>query len=139
MSQSKSRFSFSFHPKLLDTLRGYSRQDFAADLGPSVTLAIYRVVQEGLINALRHSQATKIETVVESDGQRIVVTLTDDGIGLPSDWARPGHFGLRGLAERVEHLGGEFTVKNRSSGGPLRGVMLRAEIPLGATAQGAPS
>jgi two-component system sensor histidine kinase UhpB len=103
------------------------RQDFSADLGPSVALAIYRVVQEGLINALRHAQASRIETSVESDAKSIVVTLTDDGVGLPADWSRPGHFGLRGLAERVERLGGTFTVSNC----PNRGVKLRAEIPLG--------
>jgi len=104
------------------------RQDFSEDLGPSVTLAIYRVVQEGLINALRHAQASKVDTEVQSDGKRIVVTVTDDGVGLPSDWSRPGHFGLRGLAERVEHLGGGFTVSNSST----RGVTLQANIPLGA-------
>jgi two-component system sensor histidine kinase UhpB len=103
------------------------RQNFSADLGPSVALAIYRVVQEGLINALRHAQASRIETSVESDAKSIVVTLTDDGVGLPADWSRPGHFGLRGLAERVERLGGTFIVSNR----PNSGVKLRAEIPLG--------
>ena len=36
----------------------------------------------------------------------MTVTVTDDGVGLPQHWSRPGHFGLRGLAERVEHLGG---------------------------------
>jgi two-component system sensor histidine kinase UhpB len=103
------------------------RQDFSADLGPSVALTIYRVVQEGLINALRHAQASRIETSVESDERSIVVTLTDNGVGLAADWSRPGHFGLRGLAERVERLGGTFTVSNRVN----RGVKLRAEIPLG--------
>jgi two-component system sensor histidine kinase UhpB len=103
------------------------RQNFSTDLGPSVTLAIYRVVQEGLINALRHSQASQVDTVVESNGGSIVVTVTDDGVGLPADWSRPGHFGLRGLAERVEHLGGVLTVGNRTP----RGVGLKAEIPLG--------
>jgi two-component system sensor histidine kinase UhpB len=106
------------------------RQNFSADLGPSVTLAIYRVVQEGLINALRHAQASRVQTVVESDGERIIVTVTDDGVGLPADWSRPGHFGLRGLADRVEHLGGVFTISNC----PPRGVRLKAEIPLGAAA-----
>ncbi|MEJ0036727.1 MAG: sensor histidine kinase [Gammaproteobacteria bacterium] len=103
------------------------RQDFSADLGPSVALAIYRVVQEGLINALRHAQALRIETTVVSDDKSIVVTLNDDGVGLPADWSRPGHFGLRGLAERVERLGGRFSVANS----PNSGVKLRAEIPLG--------
>jgi two-component system sensor histidine kinase UhpB len=68
-----------------------------------------------------------VETVVESDQKSIIVTLTDDGIGLPADWSRPGHFGLRGLAERVERVGGTFSVSNRSD----RGVKLTAEIPLG--------
>ena len=101
---------------------------FAEDLGPSVALAIYRVVQEGLINALRHAQAKHIEVCVESDVAQIVVSVMDDGEGLPKDWARPGHFGLRGLTDRVERLGGAFTVTNRSTGG----VELRAVIPLGA-------
>jgi two-component system sensor histidine kinase UhpB len=102
------------------------RHTLAGDLGPSVTLAIYRVVQEGLINALRHAQASHVNINVESDAERIVVSVTDDGIGLPEGWARPGHFGLRGLSERVEHLGGVFKVGNREP----RGASLNAEIPL---------
>ncbi len=104
------------------------RHTLAGDLGPSVTLAIYRVVQEGLINALRHAQAAHVNINVESDAERIVVSVTDDGIGLPQEWARPGHFGLRGLSERVEHLGGVFKVGNREP----RGASLNAEIPLAA-------
>jgi two-component system, NarL family, sensor histidine kinase UhpB len=102
------------------------RHTLAGDLGPSVTLAIYRVVQEGLINALRHAQASHVNINVESDAERIVVSVTDDGVGLPQEWARPGHFGLRGLSERVEHLGGVFKVRNREP----RGASLNAEIPL---------
>jgi len=102
------------------------RHSLTGDLGPSVTLAIYRVVQEGLINALRHAQALHVNINVESDAERIVVSVTDDGVGLPREWMRPGHFGLRGLTERVEHLGGVFTVRNREP----RGVSLSANIPL---------
>ncbi len=110
------------HPSIELSLR----QDLPADLGPSVTLAIYRVVQEGLINALRHAQPSRVAIDVHSDSARIVVTVADDGVGLPAAWARPGHFGLRGLAERVEQLGGVFSVGNRKDGG----VCLTAEIPL---------
>jgi two-component system sensor histidine kinase UhpB len=56
------------------------------------------------------------------------VEVADDGIGLPQEWTRPGHFGLRGLSERVERLGGAFSVANRSP----HGVAVRADIPLGA-------
>jgi signal transduction histidine kinase len=96
------------------------------DLGPSVTLAIYRIVQEGLINALRHANAKRVEISVESDARRIAVTIIDDGVGLAEEWARPGRFGLRGLTERVEHLGGTLAVGNREP----HGVRLAAEIPL---------
>ena len=54
-----------------------------------------------MINALRHAQASRVDIAVEGDAQRIRVTVADDGVGLPADWARPGHFGLRGLADRV--------------------------------------
>jgi two-component system sensor histidine kinase UhpB len=102
------------------------RQEIPADLGPSVALAIYRVVQEGLINALRHAQATRVEVAVSAGADRIAVSVRDDGVGLPADWARAGHFGLRGLAERVAQLGGTFSVANGAAGG----VELGAAIPL---------
>jgi len=58
------------------------------------------------------------------------VAVSDDGVGLPAQWSRPGHFGLRGLAERLEHLGGKLEVRNREP----RGVSLTAQIPLTAGA-----
>lgn len=109
----------------------FLRHELSSDLGPSVTLAAYRVVQESLINALRHARASNIEIVLETrvDDQQMVVTVTDDGVGLPASWSRPGHFGLRGLSERVEHLGGNLTVSNREP----RGVCVTAVIPLSFT------
>ena len=83
-------------------------------------------MQEGLINALRHAQASRVDIAVQCDVRRIVATVIDDGVGLATDWARPGHFGLRGLAERVQQLGGTFTIGNSQG----RGVCLTADIPL---------
>jgi len=103
-----------------------AHHDLSAELGPSVTLTIYRVAQEGLVNALRHAQATQVQIDLHSNSRHIVLTVTDDGVGLAPDWSRPGHFGLRGLADRVEHLGGSFTVANHEP----HGVRLSAEIPL---------
>jgi len=101
-----------------------------ADLGASATLAAYRVVQEGLVNALRHARASRVMIDIGSQGGRMIVSVTDDGVGLPENWSRPGHFGLRGLAERVEHLGGTLQVRNHEP----HGVCLTAEIPLAAGA-----
>src|ERR1700730_3384076 len=103
-----------------------ARHDLSAELGPTVTLTIYRVAQEGLVNALRHAQATQVEIALHSNANHIALTVTDDGVGLAPDWSRPGHFGLRGLADRVEHLGGSFTVGNHEP----HGVRLSAEVPL---------
>jgi two-component system sensor histidine kinase UhpB len=101
------------------------KHDLSEQLGPSVTLAIYRVVQEGLINALRHAQASQVEITVQSDSRRIVVTVADDGVGMPTAETPPGHFGLRGLAERIAGLGGGFDIRRREP----HGVCLVAEIP----------
>src|SRR4029079_19070199 len=102
------------------------QHELTADLGPSVSLAIYRIVQEGLINALRHAQASRVDIDVRADGERIAVSVRDDGVGLPADWSRPGHFGLKGFDDRVAQLGGRFSVANSTI---ARGVDLQAEIP----------
>jgi len=104
------------------------RHQLPAELGASVTLAAYRVVQEGLVNALRHAHAAQVMIEVSSSAERMTVAVTDDGVGLPANWSRPGHFGLRGLAERVEHLGGNLQVRSIEP----HGVRLTAEIPLAA-------
>jgi two-component system sensor histidine kinase UhpB len=113
------------HPLIALTLR----HDLPPDLGPSVTLAIYRLIQEGVINAIRHASPSRVDVEVRSDPQRIVVTVADDGIGLPAEWSKPGHFGLRGLNDRVTQLGGSFQVENAARGG----TRLTAEIPLAAS------
>ena len=114
------------HPSIALSLH----HELPLDLGPSVTLALYRIVQEGLINALRHARASNVVIDVQSDGRRIVATVADDGVGLPPDWTRPGHYGLRGLTDRVHQLGGIFTIDSQQG----RGVKLTADIPLSATA-----
>jgi len=102
------------------------QHDLPADLGSSVTLAAYRVVQEGLINALRHAHARHVQIELKFAAQSMIITVADDGVGLTADWSRPGHFGLRGLAARVESLGGVFSIANQEP----HGVRLVAEIPL---------
>jgi two-component system sensor histidine kinase UhpB len=101
--------------------------ELPADLGASVTLAAYRIVQEGLVNAVRHARASRVAIDVRAVGEWLSVSVTDDGVGLPQNWSRPGHFGLRGLAERVERLGGSLSVGNLEP----RGARIGAQIPLG--------
>ena len=112
------------HPSIALSLR----QELAVDPGPSISLAAYRVVQEGLSNALRHAHASRVEVELRADPRHLLVTVSDDGAGLPESWSRPGHFGLRGLGERIGHLGGTLTLRR----GEHRGTLLAAQIPLAA-------
>jgi two-component system sensor histidine kinase UhpB len=111
------------HPKTALRLK----HELKSDLSPTVALTVYRVVQEGLINALRHAQASRIDIEVANDAGRIRATVTDDGVGLPPDWSQPGHYGLRGLQDRVDQLKGTFNIGSTAGGG----VRLGADIPLG--------
>lgn len=105
------------------------RHELSMDLGTSITMAIYRVVQEGVINAVRHANPTSIAVEVLGSPSSVRVRVIDDGVGLTQEWSRPGHFGLRGLQERLAMLGGLLTIEAHAP----HGVELTAEIPLGAT------
>ncbi len=93
-------------------------------------LAAYRIAQEGLTNALRHSRARRVRLAVEVAAAQdcLQIQVLDDGVGPPQDWRRPGHFGLRWLSERAEALGGELQLQARAGGG----AELLARLPLGA-------
>jgi two-component system, NarL family, sensor histidine kinase UhpB len=95
-------------------------------LGESYSLAAYRILQEAVTNALKHADARKIEIGIRDDEGTLEVEVMDDGRGLPQDWQRPGHFGVRGMRERVRALGGALDIENRAEGG----TRVRARLPL---------
>jgi signal transduction histidine kinase len=83
----------------------------------------YFVCSEALSNATKHAHASAIHVKVTADTERLTVSVTDDGVGGAT---LDGGTGLRGLADRVEGLGGTLTV-GPSTGG---GTRLVAELPL---------
>lgn len=90
-------------------------------------LALYRAAQEGITNALRHGRARHLTLELQPGVEELTLTVEDDGAGLAADWQqKPGHHGLRWLAERVLGQGGRLVVENASS----RGVRLRVVLPL---------
>jgi signal transduction histidine kinase len=102
------------------------RLDLALDrrLPDQIESAAYFVASEALANAAKHSHGSEVRVAASDDGQILIVEVADDGIG---GAGTAGGSGLRGLADRVEALGGRFTV----SSPPGRGTTLRAEIPCG--------
>lgn len=76
---------------------------------------VVAVVRECLANAARHAQATRVEVSVTADDDAVVVTVDDDGVGLP-DGARRAS-GTRNLEERAQRRGGSFELASRAEGG----------------------
>ncbi|WP_433213427.1 sensor histidine kinase [Microtetraspora malaysiensis] len=93
-------------------------------LEPDVELVLYRVLQEGLTNAVRHAAARHVRGVLAFDDGRVVLEVADDGRGRDRD-ARGG-FGLCSLAERARAVGGTLTTDDSPGGG----FTLRAELPV---------
>ena len=88
----------------------------AGDLPPSATQATaYRIVQEALTNVVRHSAASRATIVLDRDADHLVVTVLDDGSGIPAD--SPERGGLRGMRERAELVDGALTVAPGAGGG----------------------
>jgi two-component system sensor histidine kinase UhpB len=97
-----------------------------AKLGDTLATSAYRIVQESVANALRHAAAGRIAILVGADASDLLVRVEDNGGGLPADWQRPGHFGLRGMRERATALGGSFDLGVGNNGG----VCVSARLPL---------
>ncbi len=94
---------------------------------PRVAEVIWRLAQEGLMNAQKHARAHRVQVRLDLQTKEVVFQAQDDGIGLPADAEnKPGHYGLRGLRERVEGLGGTFRLTTTQP----RGTLLEARIPL---------
>jgi signal transduction histidine kinase len=97
-------------------------------LGETLNLALYRMVQEGLTNCVRHAGARNLYVDLTrepgSEG-RILLEIRDDGIGFDPADATNGH-GLTGMRERVALLQGFFEVISQ----PGEGTTIRAEIPI---------
>jgi two-component system, NarL family, sensor histidine kinase UhpB len=100
--------------------------DLPEPLGTSLTLAVYRILQEAVTNALRHAQASRIAIALHVAGDALLLDISDDGRGLAPDWQRPGHYGVHGMTDRARALGGTLNVDNRPHGG----VRVATSIPL---------
>jgi len=93
-------------------------------LDEGVEAAVYYLAAESLTNAAKHADASEARVEITNANEEVVVTIRDNGSGGAS--AARGS-GLRGLADRIEALGGRFVLESPSGGGTL----VRATLPLG--------
>jgi two-component system sensor histidine kinase UhpB len=101
-----------------------ARGDFS-DLGGDAQLVVYRVAQEALSNAARHSGARRVEAQLRrTDGGGVVLEVADDGRGFAFDESQRG-LGIAGMRERALLIGSELTIESR----PGSGTTVRLLVP----------
>ena len=120
------QYSRSIGAKFDLAVRFKARGFTAERLPTAVETALYRVVQEAITNVVRHAHATRIDVLTERHGDRVRVMVEDDGVGFEPKRVRGGdHFGLLGMRERAESLGGTMTVESS----PGVGTTVVVEVP----------
>jgi two-component system sensor histidine kinase UhpB len=88
----------------------------------NMELALYRIAQEALNNVVRHAKANRAAVNINFSEREIKLEISDDGVGFvmpasSTDFAPSGHFGLLGMKERSELIGGRFEFKSEAGGG----------------------
>lgn len=117
---------FEFRTALATTYEGSATP---VPLPPATTRQVLSIAAEALENAHRHARATRVDVRAEATPTHLVVTIHDDGRGLPSamtleDLRRTGHFGLLGMTERAASVGARIRLTTD------KGTEVRVEVPL---------
>jgi two-component system, NarL family, sensor kinase len=142
-----TRLSHRLHPSLLDRVGlstavrvlchdlsgrhglevSFTDRDVPRELPEAPALAVYRVAQEALRNALKHSQANRAEVLLSADAKSLTLEVADDGQGFDSErgWETRG-LGLQSMRERVQMLNGTIFVQST----PGAGTSVRVEVPI---------
>ena len=99
----------------------------AHNLPYDVEQELYFALREGIINAIRHSRATELNLSLAQNQDACCVDLRDNGVGFDkSSVAGSGGFGLKGMRERIEKVGGHVAIETA----PGKGTCISIEVPL---------
>ncbi|MGB2965273.1 MAG: sensor histidine kinase [Anaerolineales bacterium] len=124
-----------FIPALRDLINDWSRINKIPVVNPigeictlqnDVEQALFRIVQEGLSNVARHSQASQVKVEFSCTQEEASLIISDDGIGFDQSMVEDQSLGLRNMTKRIEALGGKFLVESS----PGQGTQLTALCPL---------
>ena len=97
-----------------------------APIPKDIAITLFRIVQEGLNNTLRHAGARQVTLELTAGAGEYGFTLQDDGCGFDPNSARDGwSHGIMGMQQRVRALGGQFSLESA----PGRGTTLRVTVP----------
>jgi two-component system sensor histidine kinase DegS len=104
----------------------FDHNDQFGRLAPPLETAVFRIVQEALNNACRHSRSKKVRVVLLAQGGHIHVEVQDWGIGFDPGTVKENSFGLRGIRERAKMLDGQATIDSA----PNNGTRVVVDLPV---------
>lgn len=105
---------------------GFSSSGVITRLNPEAQLALFRVLQECLSNAAKHAKATVLEVRLAALGDRVALSVKDDGVGFEPASPKRGHYGLINMRERALKVGGEVII----DAAPGKGTHVTFSIPM---------
>lgn len=95
-------------------------------LPANLEITLYRIVQEALTNVIRHARASRADVLIQQRKENLILIVEDNGVGFdPAIAMRGERFGLFGIRERAEMLGGELIIES----GDGRGTTIMVEVP----------
>lgn len=104
---------------------GFEADEDGLNFGEPLSSALYRIAQEALTNVARHAQATEARVGIRIDGDRLVLTVRDNGRGFDPGTVGDGKsYGILGIRERAYTLGGAARIDSRPGGGTLVEVVI---------------
>jgi two-component system, NarL family, sensor histidine kinase UhpB len=118
-----------YHP---DVALQLSTSGVLEGLDDALATAVYRIVQEAVNNALRHAQASRIEVTVAATAASLQLDVVDNGRGRLEHLHARDHFGVPGMRERAQALGGSFELKQVEPSG----VHIRVRLPVNRQQEG---
>ena len=98
-------------------------------LSDNTAHALLRVIRELVVNAIRHGNASSVKVAGTIDGDKLLCSVTDNGCGFDPDTAPgvlQGHFGLQGIQERINEIGGTFEITSA----PSKGTKATISVPI---------
>jgi len=96
------------------------------NLPPTIERELYFTLREGILNAVRHSRATELHLLLRKTSHAWEASLSDNGVGFdPASSGAGGHYGLKGMNERIRKIGGELTLRTA----PGKGTAITITIP----------
>ena len=103
----------------------FTHENVPSKLAPVLTLSMFRIAQEALQNALKHSKARRVSMDLRGEFEAVALTIEDDGVGFDVDGAWGRGLGLISVHERIEAIGGALEIHSS----PGAGTRLEVRVP----------